>query len=173
MWGNSNSNYGELLLPTKINPLENLTHEILWPRKFVRLRYMYTYTCTCTWLNEAHDWQLYVHMYVCHVSSQVPRSQMGLPTKNSKLHPLNNSKQNLADINFGSILTNCCLSTKFHSRSTFVAIRYAAKVLITYACSHTFWADLKLVEGLSDAARAAWNLEHLWIEPGQVKDILG
>ena len=36
----SNSNYGGLLLPTKINPLENITHEILWPRKFVRLRYL-------------------------------------------------------------------------------------------------------------------------------------
>ena len=30
----SNSNHGELLLPTKINPLENLTREILSARKF-------------------------------------------------------------------------------------------------------------------------------------------
>ena len=35
----SNSNYGGLLLPTKINSLENLTRKILWPWKFVRLRH--------------------------------------------------------------------------------------------------------------------------------------
>ena len=35
----SNSNYGGLRSPTKINPLENLTHEILCARKFVHLRY--------------------------------------------------------------------------------------------------------------------------------------
>ena len=33
------SNYGGLLSPTKIYPLEYLTHQILWPRKFLRLRY--------------------------------------------------------------------------------------------------------------------------------------
>ena len=31
------SNYGGLLSPTKINPIENLTHEILWARKLLYL----------------------------------------------------------------------------------------------------------------------------------------
>ena len=35
----SNNNYGGLLLLTKINPLKNFTHKILWPQNFVRLRY--------------------------------------------------------------------------------------------------------------------------------------
>ena len=35
----SNSNCGWLRSPTKIYPLENLTHKILGPRKFLRLRY--------------------------------------------------------------------------------------------------------------------------------------
>ena len=34
----SNSNYGGLLLPTKTNFLKNLTHEILWLWKSIRLR---------------------------------------------------------------------------------------------------------------------------------------
>ena len=42
-WTISNSNYDGLLLLTKINPHKSLTHEILWPRKFVRLQYVYMY----------------------------------------------------------------------------------------------------------------------------------
>ena len=38
-WRISSSNYGRLILPTNIYSLKNFTHEILWPRKFVHLRY--------------------------------------------------------------------------------------------------------------------------------------
>ena len=45
----SNSNYGGRLLPTKMYPLENLTHEILWPQNFLSSKYhIYMYTATTT-----------------------------------------------------------------------------------------------------------------------------